>query len=565
MSDLLNQASLVMVPSGYKEDTVYSVVPTDGSGDLSFTRASNGTRVNSAGLVEDVAWNLLTYSEDLSNAIWTKEPGNSITTNSTTAPNGTTTADTITATAGNELNTYQFANTNAGVFTYSVYVKKNATNLISTYIYQSSVGFKARGEINFDNGTFTTSLGTGAIESVGNGWYRVFLTTTLITAQHSFGFYTDSVTGTRSVYAWGAQSNIGSTAKPYFPTTDRLNVPRLTYQNGGGGCPSLLLEKQSTNLVVQSNDMTTWANGGGTMTKNATTSPDGTNNALSFDNTADCSTFAGASNGVYSWSVYVKQGTSPTASIDMSDGATGDVITTFTFATKTFSGTSAGGSWTSPSTSYIECGNGWFRITLIATKNAGSSIGHKIIASGSGYTYVYGAQLEASSYVTSYIQSTSSSATRVADACFKTGISSLIGQTEGTMFVDVTEEAKNDGRYMFVSDASFTNRIVIYQASGAINVYCSAGVSFNISYSPPAGRVKIAFVYKSNDYALWVNGVERTAVTTVSAVPTGLNATGIGSNEGSIGTAEPLDAGVNQAILFKTRLTNAELASLTTI
>jgi hypothetical protein len=52
MSDLLNSASLVMIPSGYKEDVVYSQIPTDGNGDLSFTRASNGTRINSAGLVE---------------------------------------------------------------------------------------------------------------------------------------------------------------------------------------------------------------------------------------------------------------------------------------------------------------------------------------------------------------------------------------------------------------------------------------------------------------------------------------------------------------------------------
>jgi hypothetical protein len=133
------------------------------------------------------------------------------------------------------------------------------------------------------------------------------------------------------------------------------------------------------------------------------------------------------------------------------------------------------------------------------------------------------------------------------------------------MFVDVAEESPNeDGRYMFVSDASFTNRIVIYQASGSINVYCSAGGGFNLTYSPPAGRLKIAFVYKSNDYALWVNGVVRTA-TVVSAVPSGLNAMGISSNEGSIGTPQPLDTSVNQAILFKTRLTNAELASLTTL
>jgi hypothetical protein len=63
MSNLLEQASLVMIPSGYKEDIVYSVIPTSGAGDLSFTRASNGTRINSAGLVEDVPWNLVEYSE----------------------------------------------------------------------------------------------------------------------------------------------------------------------------------------------------------------------------------------------------------------------------------------------------------------------------------------------------------------------------------------------------------------------------------------------------------------------------------------------------------------------
>ena len=65
MSDLLNSASLVMIPSGYKEDIVYSEVPTNGNGDLSFTRASNGTRVNSAGLVEVVPWNYVEQSSNL--------------------------------------------------------------------------------------------------------------------------------------------------------------------------------------------------------------------------------------------------------------------------------------------------------------------------------------------------------------------------------------------------------------------------------------------------------------------------------------------------------------------
>ncbi len=91
MSDLLNKASLVMVPSGYKEDTVYSVVPSDGSGDLSFTRASNGTRINSAGLVEVCPWNLNTNSEDFATG-WSGA-NRALTADATTAPNGTTTAN----------------------------------------------------------------------------------------------------------------------------------------------------------------------------------------------------------------------------------------------------------------------------------------------------------------------------------------------------------------------------------------------------------------------------------------------------------------------------------------
>jgi hypothetical protein len=54
MSGLFNKASLVLVPSGYKSGKVYSEVPTNGDGDLTFTRASSATRVNSDGEIEVV-------------------------------------------------------------------------------------------------------------------------------------------------------------------------------------------------------------------------------------------------------------------------------------------------------------------------------------------------------------------------------------------------------------------------------------------------------------------------------------------------------------------------------
>ena len=61
---LFDSASLVVTPNGYKEDKLYSIKPTDGSGDLVVTRATTATRVNSDGLIEQVPYNLFTYSED---------------------------------------------------------------------------------------------------------------------------------------------------------------------------------------------------------------------------------------------------------------------------------------------------------------------------------------------------------------------------------------------------------------------------------------------------------------------------------------------------------------------
>jgi hypothetical protein len=557
MSNLLEQASLVMIPSGYKEDVVYSEIPIDGSGDLQFTRSSNGTRINSAGLVEDCPWNLLEYSEDLSNAIWGNDAGNTKISNTTTAPNGTTTADTISAISGNVMNVYQIIQTNDGTLSYSVYLKKNATNLISIYIYQTfgSTGFKALGEINFDNGTFTASVGTGTIESVGNGWFRVTLTATLLSGANSFGIYTTSDTGTRNVYLWGAQLNIGSTAKPYFPTTDRLDVPRLTYQNGGGGCPSLLLEKQSTNLLSYSQDFTNayWSklNQGigdvAVVTANYAISPDGTQNATRFV----CNLNGGTTSSDRSWmiasftapatstiSIWIKLNSAGTKTFVFSDSGGG---------TKTISGTD----WQRIDGTFVGAG-GEYRIGLIG----GSS-------SDTLDCCIWGAQAESGSYPTSYIPTTSSSATRVADACSKTGISSLIGQTEGVLFADFNFEQKPDtnGNIVILLRGS-SSEAYIYLTSSTVQAdFISGAIQCSIVGSIGAvGRKKIAFAYKQNDFALYMNGVQ--IGTDSSGTVGSLTALTVGSYDSP---GYLLNSGINQAVLFPTRLTNAELASLTTI
>jgi hypothetical protein len=91
---LFDDASLVMIPSAYKDGKLYSIKPTDGSGDFTFSRSTAATRVNADGLIESVTdnvprldytdsscpalklepqrTNLIEYSEAFDNAYWTK-------------------------------------------------------------------------------------------------------------------------------------------------------------------------------------------------------------------------------------------------------------------------------------------------------------------------------------------------------------------------------------------------------------------------------------------------------------------------------------------------------------
>jgi hypothetical protein len=382
MSTLLEQASLVMIPSGYKEDTVYSQIPTDGSGDLSFTRASNGTRVNSAGLVEVCPWNLLEQSNAFSTSPWSLtratltsgQSGYDGLTNAWKYTEGTFTANLPVL--------EQSFTSSSDVETYSFYLKAGTRNWVAISVQGTGYIW-----INLTDGTVGSAGGgtppTATTQLVGNGWYLVSVSSTgtkfginlHITDANNSTSYNGN--GTGFVYVQNAQRNIGTTAKPYFPTTDRLNVPRLTYQNGGGGCPSLLLEKQSTNLVLWSEAFTNgvWATYNGTTTDNETISPDGTQNAskviMGAGNSATIrQTIGGLTNGsTYTFSLYIKQGSGVTAFLDISDTA---------------------------STVNITPTSEWVRYTYTANWNTSLNFVDIELrgTSGSAYCYIWGAQLE---------------------------------------------------------------------------------------------------------------------------------------------------------------------------
>ena len=186
---LLDTASLLLTPNAYKEGKLYSVIPSNGNGDFTATRATTATRVNADGLVDLVPYNLVQYSEQFENVSWAKINGSSIASNSETAPDGTLTADTIIEGTGyNQFGVTQGYNVTQGTaYTLSIYFKIKERNSISL-----RMGVDARWEgglaptVNFNAATMITTIESGipttTFVGVGNGWYRCTMTANCISS-----------------------------------------------------------------------------------------------------------------------------------------------------------------------------------------------------------------------------------------------------------------------------------------------------------------------------------------------------------------------------------------------
>jgi hypothetical protein len=568
---LLSQASICITPNGYKEGKLYSVIPSDGSGDLSVTRATTATRVSSAGLVELVPYNLLQYSEDLSNAAWNKTDV-TITSNAITAPNGTLTADKVSSSVNGTLAVYvdQYVNGATPInvtHTYSVYAKAGEVTQMLFYLgYQNGIYF------NLTTGQFV-SYWSGAqdiiaysSENVGNGWFRYNITlssndgTLLILFPAQSGSISFAQTIGNGFYIWGAQLNEG-TAKDYQKTETRLNIPRLDYSNGT--CPSLLVEPQRTNILNYSEDFENgywYEEPGNSVTSNTTISPSGIQNADTFTavggsemNIHNYATFP-LTTGTYTYSVYLKNNGTNLIEVYLFKIGSG-------FAARGEINFSAGTFTASVGTGTIqELDNGWYRVNLTNSVTAGDfTTGvYSTSTTGTRSVFVWGAQLEAGNYSTSYIPTTSASVTRNADIISKTGISSLIGQTEGTVFLEYPN-FKTDGNegLVGIDDGSGNNRILFYSDS---NNRITAQVRTNgVTQQPSSysvsGNVKVAIAYNSSGFVFYVNGTLRFTGTAV-----------VFSNAMSVFTFNHLGIAAsitNAAALWKTRLTNDELERLT--
>ena len=188
--------------------------------DLTFARASTGTIVNADGLIEEVPYNKLQYSNDFSNGVWvTGSYGNlpTLTANSISNPlNGLVDAWLASfSAAGTQGRLLQvFTGLSVGIpYTYSMYIKAGTKTSVTIYSDTASVGFNA--VYNLSNGTITSmSSGvTATITAMTNGWYRLTLTSNIVSSGNGqYGILTKAGED-GSIYIYGAQLNSGSTAK----------------------------------------------------------------------------------------------------------------------------------------------------------------------------------------------------------------------------------------------------------------------------------------------------------------------------------------------------------------
>ncbi len=362
-------------------------------------------------------------------------------------------------------------------------------------------------------------------------------------------------------------------------------VPRIDFDAVTGACKGLLIEEQRTNLLTYSEqfDNAAWIKNQVTVNANATTSPDGATTADKIVESA-----ANYTHSVYQSGVSVVSGTTYTYAVFVKAAERTKFEISFNSNNAAFVDSQAGFdlvAGTSSSTNTIShgirsMGNGWFLCwaTEAATASAVCVVDLRIFTSTNVYTgdgtsglYIWGAQLEAGAFPTTYIPTVASQVTRVADVASMTGVnfSSWYRQDEGS-FVALGAIARLGGTgfpaFASVDDTSSNNAMELSVWDGASDQYQFSGYVSGASQWAVTGTnytagtsASITGAYKANDFQSAVLGVLGTA-DTAGTVPT-VTQLRLGANRGGGGI---LNGTIRSLTYYPKRLTNAELQALST-
>jgi hypothetical protein len=566
-----------------------------------FTRATTATRTNAAGLIELVPYNLFQYSEQFSNAIWIKT-NVSISANTTTAPNGTLTADTLSvgidpSPLRHRLVNADFTSQVIGTpYTGSFYLKANQHQWIQVI---GNIGFSVGVWANFDliNGVIGNTGGvdtTATITNVGDGWYRCTVSG-VATATSTTGFEILTTNNTNSIrypnyqslvaqdvcYVWGAQLVEGTAALPYQLTETRVNRPRVDFSLGG--CPNLLLEPQRTNLALRSEefDNASWIKTAVSVAANSTISPSGIVNAdtMTGDGTSSVhgleQNISVTSGVTYSWSIYAKKNTNNFLQIHAASGRFGLNV----WANFDLNNGVLGSVGSSTTASIQSVGNGWYRCTMTATATATGSaatyITNLITSStslrGENNTlstsvFLWGAQFETGAFPTTYIPTSSTSVTRNSDTFALSSVftNNMISSAGGTWFVDLrdniprTRESSASGvPYLGDSNSAGVGnnfRILGFTASRYLIQKFVAGVATTI-YITTSNTSKIAIKWNGTTADVFENGVK--VVTATSFTATALDFLAFRTDQ--------VLFNINSMALYNTPISDTECIAITTL
>ena len=473
---LYDKASLVNIPSRYKDGKLYNIKPSNA--DFEFERGTQATRVNKDGLIEYIG-----IGEELINydAFYYGSGGFSL--------------------VGNKWFFDDVTNGHLNILVneqLSVVVGETYEVVVDVSISSGNAGFR------LTSGNSQTILFN----------YRDFPdgVTKFTTTVTGIDGLIQRLTAPTSVNDGAFTLNSISVKKISNDT------PRIDYTDSNN--PSLLLEPARTNLVEDSWDTNTWTWGRDANPNNTTrdfgySAPDGSNNATLFTRNAGTTgwfAWGNITTGVnadFTYSVFVKKGTSDTIELfNVSTSPQSKVV--YNFNTNTFT-TELNA--TGKSVSYSD---GWYRISMTYANGttASSQIRHNLEDGES--VYVFGAQAEQGSYATSYIPTNGGTETRNAEECTGGGDADTFNDSEGVLFVEFSAFEDTTNRTILFEDENADNRIFIrIGGNGFLYFFVDVGgtqiIASNWSGFEQTDNNKVAVRYSSSGYSVYVNGIERLA------------------------------------------------------
>ena len=578
---------------------------------VTFSRATTATYYD--GKTTAVAeQNLMLYSQQLDQTGFWVKYNSSVTANSNTAPDGTSTACTFIE--DNTTNTHKFVVGAIGStltvstpYTFSIYAKANTRNFLWVDLVYSGVS-SYRTWFNLSTGSVGTSAGGNAASmvSMGNGWYRCIVTRSTAVAQTGMTLEmglsnADNVVsylgdGTSSIYLWGSQFEQRSSVTAYNPTgltvvtnyipvlqTALSNTPRFDYNPNTGIPNGLLIEEQRTNLLSYSDDLNSWGKGGnGATYSNTVIAPDGsltgdTLYAATSGNDASIYKFITFSASPYTISIYAKSAGKSILLVQSIDTGAGYPAGYFNVSsgTITFLGSGVTGTINS-------VGNGWYRCSITYTATASTSPVKFFICDASGSStatantyaglYLWGAQLESlvqqSSFLTSYIPTGASTATRAPEytSMVGTNFSSWYNSQQSTIYAKFYSVAQLNKHYVTFSDGSFSNEIDVssnqLNTSAEFVIRCGGSLTldlYNYTFNTNLNTQQVAASFSSNTQYNAFNGGIATSSTSLQ-IPT-VNKLTIGVRGDSV---EWINGYIQKIIYYPQILTSTQLQNLTT-